>query len=540
MGKNIKIIVKQAFLLIIVVLISFKLISRAETLSAIPKCNGQKCLSNISDVMIANSGDFFLLVDSGTTPYVRKIIFSSNMIDDDIVIPINENNSDGTAFKINISNDSKKALVYRETSSSEQTSSSSGSLIHIVDLERNLVNPITPYTESGNNSKTVSNEGISVASFLNKEGTEIIASTNNSDKPKLYLINSNTGQITNSIDLDDTLGSIEVLPDFKKAVVTFKTIFIEAAGIYDVNQKTITKLEVPQDIYFKVGAFLQNVSVNLTGKKTVISSLGGQHVLYFLNLDKNELIIRFLSDNHEGKTCSAISPDGNTVISASELSGTNQIVIYKVNGSNLKKLNIIKTAKIKSDSSLLDVKITPDGNNIFLLLLNDGGLKLKVVSVKDLSELCEYEVSDTFNDSFLTVNPYGQFLLIPELQGENLNLITDLNLGPVFRSINPSKASRKEGTQFTIDGFVDSSRFLDEFKVCFRSEKFCAMSVSISDDGKKISGITPIVPFKGKSALFLIGKSKKEESDVSSSSGGIKCKQSNYTRSKYKGAFLFE
>ncbi len=530
--------------ILVLIFVLLKFISKAETINSIQTCNEQQCLTNISGVEISNTGNFFLITDSASNPYLRKIDFSSNMIGDDRIFFINENNTGNVPFKIDISNDSKKALMYKETRISEtvSSSSSSGSLIHVLDFENNTVKSIIPYLlqeKSNVVSKVTNNEGINVASFLDEEGGEILASSNNSDAPELYIIDSTTGEITQSIEIPDIANSIELSSDFETAVITFKSLFVQSIGIYNVGVKKITKIDIPEDIFFEVGAFLSNVSFDLKSKKSVISSFGGKHVLYLVDLDKGELIVRFLSNTQQGKTRSAISPDGTSVVSASEIDGKNQIVIYKVDASDLKRMNIEKRIQIKDSNTILDVQITPDGNNVLVLLLDNNGKKIKVLRLNDLSNLCEYVVSSDVNESSISIDPYGQFLLIPELQGDSVSLITDLNSGPIFRSISPPRASSKESAQFTIDGYVDSTKFKDDFKVCFRSGKFCAMSISISDDGKLISGITPKVPFKSRTSVLLIGKDKKREESISSS-GASSCKKQNNTRSRYKDTFSFE
>ena len=670
---------------ILFILFCLQFTSYAETINSIQTCNGQKCLTNISDAEVADNGTFFLLVDSAGSPYVRRINFSSGAINGDVILPLSENNPDQNLFSSGISKNGTKAFVYRVTnpstgskrvidqekkttlhdqteqgtscrcplntyfsgtlciagtlnctdmtsdpvcscdnlnflnscaaqangvksftkaacgttsnlscsnnsqcltgtcpsgatfnkftctnsmcvltqfstepcsssssssssssgslglSSSSSSSSSSGSLIHIVDLTNNSIKTIIPATVSSNStSLTVNNQGINTVSFLDSEGEQLIASNNDQNAPKLHLINSQTGEITQSISIPDIANSIEFSPDLKKGIITFKDLFAQSIGIYSVSVKKLIKLDIPTNIFFKVDRFLSNVSFDLNSKKCVVSSQDGKHVLYLVDLDNDKLIVRFLSNKFEGKTLSRISPDGTIAISVGNISDGDGIIIYKVDASNLRTMRIIKTVKSLDGSNVLDVKITPDGNAVLILLLKENEKKLKVLNLRTFSELCEYTVSSSIKNSFLANDPYGQFFLVPELQGDSVNLITDINLGPVFRSIDPLKASKNGGTQFTIDGYADPKRFPGNFKVCFGSEEFCATSVMVSDDGKIITGTTPKLPSKSLTSLLLIGNKQNKDVSSQSSSGSINCRKAIYTKSRYKNSFLFE
>ncbi len=140
----------------------------------------------------------------------------------------------------------------------------------------------------------------------------------------------------------------------------------------------------------------------------------------------------------------------------------------------------------------------------------------------------------------MAFDPYGRYLLTPNFDSNSVSLISDFQVGPVIRSITPDKGSSKGGTEFTIDGFVDPLIFTNNVKVCFRNKRFCATSVTISDDGKKITGVTPKFPRASIVDLILITEKKPNISTSSNfSSGSIQCTKEISTQTIYKQAFRF-
>lgn len=416
-----------------------------------------------------------------------------------------------------------------QTTSSGSSSSlgSSGSLIHIVDLTQNSVMIIIPKV-----SLTPSNGGINTVSFLDSEGTQLIASNNDQSAPKLHIINTQSGEITQSITIPDIASSIELSPDFKKAIVIFKDLFAQSIGIYNVSVKKLVKLDIPNDIFFKVDRFLSDVSFDIFGNKCVVSSLGGKHVLYLTDLKNDKLTVRFLSDKFEGKTISKISPDGTVAISVGNISDRDGIVIYKVDTSNLRTMRIIKTLKLADESNVLDVKITPDSNKVLILLSRKNEKKIKVLNLRNISVLCEYSVSDGIKEGILANDPLGRFVLVPGLQNGSASFIK-LNPGPIFLNINPLKAPKEGKTEFMISGYIDAERFSDNVKVCFNSELFCATSVMISNDRKTITGVTPKFPSRALTSLIILA-------EQNPSSGAINCSDKFDNVSKYKNVFRFD
>ena len=104
------------------VLFCLRFVSKAETLNSIQTCSGEGCLTNISDVKVADSGEFFLLINSSDKPYVRKVDFSSNAFTDDITLPLDESNPDEGLFKVGISKDGEKAFAFRITNAATASS----------------------------------------------------------------------------------------------------------------------------------------------------------------------------------------------------------------------------------------------------------------------------------------------------------------------------------------------------------------------------------------------------------------------------------
>ena len=423
--------------------------------------------------------------------------------------------------------------------------SSSSSVVRIIDLTNNSIKNFTPTSFSKTSSSTTDNneQSVSTVSFFDAEGKKLLASNEDTKDSKLLLINSETGEIEKKPSIPGVLKSIELTPDFKKAVVTFKDTFAHSIGILNTKTKELIKFDIPQSIFFKIDEFLNMADIDLFSDKAVVSSLDGEHVLHILNLKDNRLTIKFLKvqkKNLEGPTHSTISPDGTIAVSVGNNIDENEIVVYKLNIQNVRLPKILKISNFQDGSKALDVLITPDNNKIVILTQKENEKKLKILSLEDLSLLCEFTVSTDTDSSFLLSEPYGRYLLSPNFKTNSVSLISDLQTGPVFRSIIPNKGPKKGGTQFTIDGFIDQSIFTSNVKVCFGNKNICSSSTTISNDGKTIIGTTPKFPRPSFTDIILIAEKNSNVFTTPTSSGFVQCTKDVNKETVYKKAFKFE
>ena len=408
--------------------------------------------------------------------------------------------------------------------------SSGGSIVQIVDLESNTVTKLNTLL------KTAKAADLSTVSFLDPKGEKIIGSTTDAEAPRLLVVNTETGKTENDLSFAGIARSIEFSPSFEKAVITFKDALAQSIGILTARTKQVKIFDTPKSIFFDIDEFLSMVDFDLFGNKAVVSSLSGRHVFHLLDLKDDHLTIRFLGKDLEGQTQSTISPDGNTAIAVANNPIENGIVVYKLNTRKPRLPKLIQTESISDGSIVLDVLITPDNNEVLILVEKDTEKKLKILKLEDLSPLCEFKVSSDLEGTFLLGDQLGRYLLTLNFKDNSISTITNLNPGPVFRSINPAIGLKKGGTLFTIDGFVDPLKFTSDVKVCFRDNNFCASSVSLSTDGKTITGITPKFPKESFTDITIVA-SPNTSSNLSSSGT---CQKEINLESKYGKAFKFK
>ncbi len=500
-------------------------VTKAEVVSLIPKCVEDKCLSSISDLIISPNGSICLIVDSSANPYIRKLSFSSGKLSENKIINLNQDNPDDSIFMVGISQNSKKAFSFGESSST----------IHIIDLVVDSIKDLS-ITLDG------STQTISTLAFADFEGNKLFASNDDSEAPKLLIINTETGKTEKSFSLPGIAQSIEVSPNFNKAVITFKEPLLQSIGILNNKTKELLKLDIPSDILFDLDEFLSMVDFDDSGSKAVVSSLDGRHVLHLLNLTDDEFTIKFLSDDIKGKTLSTIDTDGNLAISVGNNPDENGFIVYKLNATKVKLPKIIKSKKFNDGGSIIDVLITPDKREVLLLTKKDNNKILKILNLTDLSLICEFVLSNDAGTTFLAGDPYGRYFLSSNPKDNSISSVTDLAIGPIFKSITPNEGSKAGGTSFTIDGFIDPTIFTEDIKICFQNKRFCSSSTMISNDGLNISGITPKVPFKKFTNLILITKPKTTSaiSDVSSSGFIVQCKKQIRSVNRFNKVFKFE
>ena len=480
--------------------------SRFQSVNDLP-CSGQACFQSPNDAVIASDGSFVVVADSVSSSSInlRRFNFSSNSFIDAATIPLSLSSSSAQAISIALNNKNNKVAVHREPLEGE------ASLIQVVDLPNNSVKELSSISS---NSKQ-----ISAPDFLDKEGAQLIAGTLDLNLPELVVIDVGSDVIASTVPLEDVAQSVEVSPNFKKAVITYSNDLAQSVSVFDIASNGISTINLTEEVLFDVEEFLGKITFDLTGNLAAISSVGGKHVAHFLDLTKNELSSLVLDQNLEGSTVSTISSDGMTVISAGSILNGSSIG-FKVYKSSVKSNNSLSTtssAAFLDGSVLLDVDISPDQSKIFILTIKNGTEKLKVIDYKNLTQTQELNVSNSNAESFLVLDPFGRYAVSPNVSTDaSLSIISDLNLGPVFKSITPNIAPLSSSFSFVIDGFVDLTRFADDLKVCFKNNSNCASNVFISKEGKVISGTTPKVSQPGLVNLILTANSNTGKSIFSS------------------------
>ena len=385
--------------------------AKAETVSTLPGCFKDKCLSKPTDIVISNDGSFFLVVDSSMNSYIRKVAFTSGNITDIEIIPLKLENTNSTSLNIKISQDDKKAFVFKKSTETEKAA------IEIIDVIKNTTKVL--------DLDKLKIEKISAVDFLDKEGGEIIISATTDKKDNLTVINTETNEIEKTIELGELASSIIVSPDFKKAVITYGNTLFQSVSSYDISKHSIKTLDTPQSIFFQTEGFVNENKFDSSGNKTVLSSEGGIHVLYFLDLNNDDLFspedekltIRVLDKGLEGHTKSAITSDGKIAISTGSIS-ENFIgfKIYKVLLTS--KFPILKSEIINDDSIVLDLDISPDQTKTYVLVLKEGKKLLKIFSNENLSLIKELPIANGGNMDRLILDPNGKFAISTNTQDQ--------------------------------------------------------------------------------------------------------------------------
>ena len=385
----------------------------AETVSSLSQCFKDKCLTKPADVAISSDGAFFLVVDSQVNNYVRKVAFTSGQIADIAIIPLNLKNNNGASLKIDISQDDKKAFVFRRSTDTEDAA------IEIIDIKNN--------TSKVLDLNKLKIKKISAIDFLDNEGKEIIISTTTTDnKDNLIVIDTESNKIEKTIDLDEAASSITVSPSFEKALITYGNVLFQSISSYDLKKDTIETLTIPQSLFFETEGFVNEGKFDLSGNKIVLSSEGGIHVLYFLDLRNDDifsstdekLTIRILNKNLEGQSKAAITSDGKIAIVASNISeGFTDFTIYKILLSD--KFPILKSSTINGSGVILNINLSPDQTKVYVLTLKEGKKTLKIFNTEDLSLIKELVIaSGNAKDKFV-LDPNGKFAISINTQDQN-------------------------------------------------------------------------------------------------------------------------
>ena len=346
---------------------------------------------------------------------------------------------------------------------------------------------------------------ISAAAFSDPEGKELLLGNNDSAMTIFFTLDTESGEVKDSFSGPGVSKSIEFSPDYNKGLITFTGTQSKSVGFYNKGTKTIKKLDIPNQILFDIDEFLSGADFDLKSERAVLSSLGGKHVTHIIDLKNQRITINFYGNNLEGATRSTISPDGLFTVSAGEISEGNEIAVYKLNISKIRKPRLLKALLMKNEGSIFDIAITPDNNRVLLLLVKQEEKRIKVLSLKDLSTICDYKVSNGTSADSLTVDPLGRYLAF--INNDSINIVNDIRLAPVLKSISTNK------NKFTIDGFVDPERFNKDINVCLQGKKMCAKSVTVSDDGKTITGDLQRISNKGRS-ITITGEEKQTSEEL--------------------------
>ncbi len=478
--------------------------AKASTLS----CTTRECFKRPSDTVISNDGSFILVVDSSTPGVnginLKKFNFTAGNFTDTLTLPLIQQSTNSPLLNIALNQNSTRAAIYREPTEGENT------LVQLVDLLNNTVKELS----SVNSSNTI----IGAPAFLDAEGKKLIAGTLDLSSPQLVIVDLDTDSISNKISLPDRVLSISVSPNFKQAIITYEADLGQSVSIYNIANNSLSTLDINEDVVFSVDNFLGKVNFDFPGNRAVLSSLAGNHVLHFVDLKTNSLTSLILDKAQDGPTISTITADGKTVISAGNISKKPAgFKIYKSTISTDGSASLSSSVSFLDGGVVLDVDIPPDQSKIFILELKNSLKQLKILDLKNLTQIAELQVSSDNAQSSLTIDPNGRYAITPNTKTEaSVSIITDLTSAPILKSIVPNVGSVTGGSAFTINGFIDPTRFTNDIKVCFRSSSSCATSTTVSRNGQIITGITSKVLQSGLSDITLTAKSISDGSLFSS------------------------
>lgn len=487
----------------------------AESVQNLQPCVDNTCFKKPTDVAIASDSSFVIVLDLGdgesTKAYLRKFKFPLNSSSKDEIIFLNQNSTKTSPADISLSKNNKFVSVYTPPSEDGNT------LIQIINLQSGEIKELKSVGSSGLE--------ISLPAFIDSEGSTLIAGTLNSVSPELVIIDTGKDEVIKRIKLPDLAQSLRVSPNFKSVIVTYSNVFAQSVSIYDLQSNTLLQSDLDPSLAFSVDDFLGRIGFDFFESKVVLSSLGGNHVVHLYDIKSNKVTSQILDRTLEGQTLSTISPDGRTTISIG--STLDNVIGFKIYKSNVLKdgsISLASSLLFGDGSAVLDVGITPDQSKVLILVLRDNKKLLKILNLRDLSKISELAVADDSSESLLFIDPNGQFVITANSKSEpSTSLISDLNPGPVLKSIIPNFAPLNISTPFVINTFIDPENFAGDLMVCFRSNQFCSSSLSISRDLETITGLTPKFSDIGFESIIL----------------SVKTKDGSVIASKYDGIFQF-
>ena len=480
--------------------------SYAENISNISNCSNGNCLKNPSDIVISNDGSTILILDSSNSPYLRRINYSADGFNDSTIFNLNLTNTNNSQMKAGLSPNNKQAFVYKKALASEE------SPIQLINLENSAISTLNPELyEKGQ---------VSTVAYASGDSKKLLVSNNDVMSAKLFLINLETNTIEKTTSLKDIPKSLDISPDFKKAIITYKNLYSNSVSIYEIETGDLTTLDTPSNLFFSIDELITRNSFDLLSNFCPISILSGKHTLSYLDLKNKKMSIKILDETLNGSSYNSITPDGRTAIVAGTISdGSNNIKLYKIIKLSSETPKVDQETLVKNVGIIIDLDISPDQNKILLLTVKNKRKVLKIFRLKDLSQLCEVNISNTTNGS-LTIEPYGRYGFITNpitsnisTDSSSVSILNNLNLGPVLKKITPQSLPNTGGIEFEIDGYINLNRYTKDVKICFRNNELCATSVSVSDDGKKITGFTPSLQSTTLEDLIIIATPKNNSSN---------------------------
>ena len=271
---------------------------RFEKVGTLP-CTSSTCFKRPNDAVISNDGSFILVVDSSNPGVsginLKKFNFTGGNFTDALTLALIQKSTNSPLLDITLNQNNSRAVIYREPTQGENT------LLQLVDLQANTVKELS--------SVNSSNPQIGIPAFLDVEGKRLIAGTLDLSSPQLVTIDIDSDSISNKLSLPDKAQSVNVSPNFKQAIITYSTDFGQSVSVYDISNNSISTLSIDEDLAFLIDDFLGKVNFDLSGNRAVLSSLGGNHVLHFLDLKTNKLTPLILDKTQDGPTISTISPE---------------------------------------------------------------------------------------------------------------------------------------------------------------------------------------------------------------------------------------
>jgi len=503
--------VKVSLLLLLFTTFNISSKSFAETLSNLSFCDDQGCFKKPSNIVASSDGSFVLVLDSGTDNGIvlRKLSFSNGGFSSTARFQINSFNNPQASYSFSLNKNDNKALVFNEGLDFNSAK------LAIVDLDLNETIDITSLP-------LIASSVLNSPVFGDADGNIILFSTL-SPNPELIVFDTQKKQIIKKISLPARVDSINFNNDFSKAILTHSSPLSKSISIFDNNIGTLKTISIDSSLS-NAGAFQDNVIFDVSGGKAVISSLSGSHVVHFYDFESGILASKVLNAAFSGPTLSTISPDGMTAIVAGDLfSDPSGFQLYKASLAANGNIFLLNSLPVTDESITIDVDITPDQSKILVLVLRAGSKFLKIFNFKDLSLINEIELSTDSAQSAITLDPNGNYAIIPNpLETQSVSLVTDLNLGPIAKTISPNSANINEQTQFSIDSYIDPVRFGENVKVCFNSDESCATELNVSSDGLSIIGLTPAILIPGFYDLILTSNSKSGEQLTSTYQGVFK------------------
>ena len=167
----------------------------------------------------------------------------------------------------------------------------------------------------------------------------------------------------------------DLLPEESKGIKSY----FDQTTVFSVSGEKLHVIKLPE-------VFDSEYHPNLI-KRAVLSSIGGNHALQLLDLETNKLITKIL-DKSEGPSISTITPDGKSAIVVGNILDTSLgFKIYKVSIQKDGAVSLSNSVLFNDGSIVLDVRITPDQNKVYILLLKENKKQLLILNMKDLSQV---------------------------------------------------------------------------------------------------------------------------------------------------------